>query len=340
MVRDLGAQAVRSLFMGSFLEGQIAAAKSGPLPKHFQAIKDLSDAGIPVIASIAWLRKRETRLPAPNSDPWHRWLQTARDFVTLLAPYLAGISLDNEPITAYAPAEYLPNRSGVVPAIAWFRDLAAAIRQTAPHLLISSPGLNTLDSLRTHPKSPMAAAVEKFFDWARNDSNIDVVDIHAHFNSVQTVEAVLDEVQGRFPRGIVVLEWSQTQKIRGWDSAPLDPGFAARWKRNGALQNGDYVLQCEAHPTAGADDSRVSLAEWNDFVATAPVDADYMANAFDAMKKHGVLMAAYGGARQYGNRLFDVTQLYANLTVPPLPDGRPQPNYKFADWFKAIAAAA
>jgi hypothetical protein len=49
------------------------------------------------------------------------------------------------------------------------------------------------------------------------------------------------------------------------------------------------------------------------------------------IKKHGVLMADYGAAIQYGSPHFDMKQLYANLSVVPGPDGQPQPNYKFLE---------
>jgi len=340
MAKDLGAQAMRAIFPAEHLDNQMATAQGGHLPRNFQLMKDLSGAGIPAIASYNWVHKQGWWLPEPDSDTWHQWLKTAENFAKMISPYVVGISLDNEPITSYKPTDFLSNSSGVVPAIAWFQALAATIRKTAPQLLISSPGLNTLDSLRAHPKSPMAAAVAKFFDWARNDSNIDVIDIHAHFDSVKTVESVFSHAERQFPRGMVVLEWSQTGRIKGWDESPLNAGFAAKWERSASLKNGDYVLQCEAHPGHGPGDSRVSLEEWNDFVATAPLDEAFMAEAFQSMKKHGVLMAAYGGAQQYGNRLFDVTQLYANLTVPPQSPGKPQPNYKLVDWFKALSATA
>jgi len=351
MAKDIGAQATRLLFQMANIDQAIAMARGGTLPPHFQVVKDLSDAGIPVIATCGWITKkkpnkpnktdkRRENLPEPGSDEWKKWLETGRSFVQVMGPYLAGITLENEPITAYPPADFVPNKQGIVPAIEWFKALAAMIRETAPQLLISTPALNTLESLRAHPQSPMNKAVEKFFEWARDDSNIDVVDVHAHFDKAETVDSVLSYTAKQFPRGIILTEWSQAGRVKAWDEQKLDAGFAVKWKRDGTLTNKGYVAQCESNPIAGPGDSRVTLDEWNEFVATAPIDPNYMMDAFNVMKKHGVLLAAYGAAIQYGNSLFDIKQLYANLTVVPGPDGKPQPNYKFPEWFKAMAAAA
>ena len=126
--------------------------------------------------------------------------------------------------------------------------------------------------------------------------------------------------------------------LNGWIHQPLDGRFAAHWKQSPTLTNAAYTLACMQHP--------VSLDQWNDFVATAPLSAAFMHQANTLMSRNRVLLSAYSGGRQYkitGNPAraakyaqYAITMLYANATVVPL-HGKWQPNYKLVQWFKAVA---
>lgn len=340
MGRAIGAQATRLIFRAENLDQQIAAARGGDLPKNFQLVKNLASAGIPVTVTFSWISNRARNLPEPGSAEWQQWLATARNFVRVMGPYLACVTLENEPITSYRLSEFVPRRAGDAPAIEWFKALAATLRQTAPHLLISSPALNILWGVIDNSHPQWIKPVATFFEWVRKDFNIDVIDVHAHVDGIATMKTVLAYAASQFTRGIVMTEWSQARSCKQWDLLKIDAGFAAKWNRSHSLTNQGYIAQCESNPAAGSGDSRVSLAEWNDFVATAPIDPNFMRDSFNAIRNYGVRMAAYGAAIQYGSPLFDIKDLYANLTMVPGPDGNPQPNYKFLQWFQAMAATA
>ena len=329
-VRDLGAMGVRVIVSNSHLQN----GGSGIISANLANYKSMGNT---VIATVPnWAGATKTPLPAPDSAEWKQRLDQFEAFLRVAGPSIDYCAIDNEPMFEIAPADFKPRGTGPAPVIEWYRALAqrghAVIKSDAKlsHIRISSPAVNEVDQ-EAEGKNALTDLIKTLLDWESNDPNIDVLDIHLHVATVADIEAALTFMGERTKKPLIITEWSQAAAARDWLGKHLDPVFVKKWMADSRLTNSDFIK--------AAYDKPIEKREWDEFVATAPYDPAFMRNAFAAMVRHGVAVATYGADLQYGSEIFDSKQLLANMTVVPGPDGKPQENYQFANWYRDLAKA-
>ena len=319
---EMGARAVRVIGVPLSLKSQ-----------KTEELASYKKRGFTVVATmVCW--KRKEALPAKDSAPWKETMDSFEQFLRAAGPTIDYCTLANEPVAERVPADFTSQGGRDIPAVEWFKALAERAQkviksdQRLSHVKVSSPA-----TILPEPMGAAAQARKKVADellqWAINDPNIDVVDIHLHISSVKMLEDSIISVQEKTKKPIIITEWSQARVAKGLMDQKLDEGFAKKWKVPAGLTRAFYIRACYKKP--------VEKAEWDEFVATFPYDPTFLKRAFSVMVRHHVAVATYGAHRQYGAPIFDLKQLLATLTVVPGPDGKPQENYLFAAWFRQLA---
>ncbi len=348
-----GAQAVRLIVPIAVLQKimvQARQAQAGKVswPWSLALMRALHKAGIKVVVTFLWANwGRAMPIPAVDSTRGRKWLQVVRDFTHIMGDQLYWVTLDNEPITFLPAADWHKSAKGRIAVLDWYSAVAEEIHKIRPEIPISAPAINILQQLMTMTPETLkvhgwvkacAAYTRELCAWTNRNEHISALDLHLYVNDAQEMKRQLAFARTLTDKPFLSTEWSQVPVLDGWINQPLDAHFAARWKQPATCTNSAYSLACMQHP--------VSLDQWNDFMATAPLSPTFMQQAYTLMCHHRVLASAYSGGRQYkiiGNPVraanyakYALTMLYANATVAPL-HGHWQPNYKLVQWFKAVA---
>ncbi len=130
--------------------------------------------------------------------------------------------------------------------------------------------------------------------------------------------------------GFLATEWGQDSALSTWFKQPAQRQFGTRWKLAPDQTNDAYGQACLQKP--------VMLEQWNDFVATAPLDPNFIAESYRFVCRHGVMLSAYYSYGQYArSRSADLlTTLYATNTVAKL-NGRYKPHSLWLEKHMAVS---
>ena len=320
--REMGARAVRVIGVPLDLKS-----------KKTDELMSYKKAGFTVVGTmVCWDRKKA--LPAKNSAEWKNTMDRFEQFLRSAGPTMDYCTLANEPIGERVPADLASQEGSDIPAVEWFKALAERAQKVIKsdvrlcHIKISSPA-----TILPEPMGPAAqarkTAADELLNWAINDSNIDVIDIHMHISSVKMLEDAIISVQQKTQKPIISTEWSQARVAKTLMDQKVDGAFAKKWSVRADQTRTSYIRACYKKP--------VEKAEWDEFVATFPYDPNFLNDAFLVMVRHNIAVATYGAHRQYGAPIFDLKQFLATQTVVPGRDGKPQENYFFATWFRKLA---
>jgi hypothetical protein len=320
---------------------------SGNYSTLLEQMKTLQSAGYKGVISVSWNNYPGGPLPGPllppiGSEEYNAKIAAWVNFLTTCGPYLYAVNIDGEPVLNYQSSD-LMSSSGQSNAIEWFQALASVagcLRTSHPalsHLLIGTPSISDWINIVNNTLTPYD---EAFFQWAVNDPNIDLIDVHAHVRGTSDIESIFSFLSKQInaqpnPKILTATEWSQAAVVRIWlnqhptvSSAQEQNNPAYKEFLNGSPNtNREYVLFLEQNPT--------DLDTWNTFIATAPYDPNFMTDAFEIMQSYNLLFACYESVWQGTNPNLNTKVLYATLTVASV-QGVPQPNYKFLNWFMAI----
>lgn len=303
-------------------------------------LKAFHEAGVRVIASVNFIH--DAPIPLAGTSLYTENLQIWNQFLTKAGPYLYGVTLQNEPIYECVASDLkIATDDTKPPAITWFKKLAAdaaALKKTNPklsHLLIGTPSVGGPPMLS--PTQNVVASdfiFQSFFPWAASDPNIDFIDIHVHEKNLGDVATLLDIVvkNNSAKKMLFATEWSQAPFSKTWLEQDISSTVPLPSPKPATLiKNRDYVEYAYDHP--------LDLQTWNKLVSTIGYDPNFMKEGFELFKAKGFTAVFYGAYRQYGSMNFDTKQLYTNLTVVPYASGKPQPNYLFPQWFKALSSS-
>ncbi len=318
---------------------------SGNYDTLLNQMQALQSAGYKGVISVSWNNSAGAPLPGPllppvGSDDYNAKLTAWENFLIACGPSLYAVNIDGEPNLDYQSSDLMS--SGNSNAINWFQALASVagrLRASNPslsHLLIGTPSVADWINI---VNNTLTAFDKAYFNWAFNDPNIDLVDVHAHVRGISDIETIFSFLSQKNtnhnPKTLTATEWSQAAAVKNWlqqnptvSSAQSQNNPAYKKFLNGSPNtNSQYILFLEQNPT--------DLATWNTFIATAPYDPNFMTEAFESMQSYGLLFACYESVFQGSNPNLNTRDLYATLTVLPV-QGAAQPNYNFLDWFMSI----
>lgn len=353
---ELNAHAVRLIMPIGILQKLISQARQaqagrGAMPWFFSTLRAMHHAGIKTVVTFLWVphwmpSSKAPPLPPPHSPRAKAWLATARDFVQMMGENLYCVTMDNEPLTYLHPVDWRPSSAGSIPVLNWYSYVADEIHSTTPNLPIAAPAINILQQtmamtpqrLKLHPWVKQAALhMHQMCDWANRSSHISALDLHLYVKTAAQMQPQLAFAGALTDKPFLVTEWSQLPVLRGWINEPLNLTFAKHWNLHGHgrhLTNSQYCSDCLRQP--------VSVDQWNDFVATAPLAPNFIADCYQIMCQNRVRLCTYTGCQQYnfpGYASYDIPTLYANATVMSV-NGKWQLNTHLAQPFKAIASMA
>ncbi len=326
-------------------QAQQAQAGHAQWPWSLALLRDLHKAGIKTVLTFLWADwGKPMPIPQVTSPRGQQWLHLVRELTHLMGDQLYYVTLDNEPLTFLNESNWHQSPTGHIKVLDWYSAVAREIHKIRPTLPISAPAVNILQQVMTcHPSSTnwikaCTGYTRELCAWTNRNSDISALDLHLYVRDIAQMQKQLTFARTLTDKPFLSTEWSQVPVLDSWINKPLEGHFTTRWKQPVGQTNAAYTLACMQHP--------VSLDQWNDFVATAPLSPTFMQQAWQLMCRNRVLLSAYSGGRQYkitGNPAraakyaqYALTMLYANATVVPL-HGQWQPNYKLVQWFKAVA---
>ncbi|MDF2720692.1 MAG: hypothetical protein K0Q59_367, partial [Paenibacillus sp.] len=220
-VVDLGTNS--TLFSDNFEDGDSAGwTVASSVPQLFQQLNDWYNAGIPVIFSLTWTRSGKGYIPEGQERV--DALQLVDDFLADWGSKIAVFVVENEPMFGYVtPGHKSVNAQGNIPAIEWFKALAAQAQATkAQHsglsgLLVSS---GSVDWALERKHNELDAVNTQFFDaeidWINSDSHIDMVDLHLHVADLAEMNETIDYLKQRTGKPLISTEWSQAHLLKPW----------------------------------------------------------------------------------------------------------------------------
>jgi len=212
-----------------------------------------------------------------------------------------------------------------------------------------------------NPKQFAGFKTKAFFPWVNSDSNIDLIDMHAHVLDIQNLEdAVKVMLSSNVSKRVIVTEWSQAQKASGWLDKNINPivpmpkstvielpvartniTTSATMSTSSGLvsitsprsiqtltTNRDYVEYAFKNP--------LEEDVWNVLVSTIGYDPAFMESAYHLFNSSNFHVVCYGAHRQYGDVMFDLKQLYSNMTVKGNTTYT-KPNYLFLEWYMELS---
>lgn len=323
VARQLDTPMVRMILADHQIRRGFEALDRGEEPDFVAALHQLRADGVTVVVAVRWPVEPDAMTPDPDRVPVGEdrvaSLALLERFLVETAGYVDWYQLGNEVVGG--PGAYYDRAGGLL----WLEELAERACETRrahaelAELRIMSPGLTALAERAggVDPNPETTAFIEDVIDLA--ESHTEALDVHLHVEDLDSLIAQIDWVQDRTSHPLVAMEWSNAKVAKTWLSQPAAPEF-------GSGSNRDVIRAAYLEP--------MTPEEWGRFLSGSPHHPGFLDDAMAAMDQEGVQLAAYGGAFQYGQPIFDMKALHANQTVTPSRTS----NQPFYDEFVAVAA--
>ena len=361
-VTESGAQAVRII-----VDPRAYNKNGNALPADTMTLLNNYPPGIPLILTLFWFNNKNSGTCDSGNGPTYledqnqnQWAQYAIDLIqgvnaALPQGTVVGfVTLENEPFDQYAAKDLVenPQNPGMLSnAGVWFNLLAETIGEWAstasPNLKISSPAWTNTS------EAGYKTAFYKWFEGAvaQVPQYITYFDFHAHVGGktnqdcLNGLQGVIDQVSKYFQvmnssgvtPTVMCTEWSQAFFFTEWLKAKVSPCYSSKYKvPDGVSTNHDYIASFQGEKTGCSMGTKAPTTadKWNDLIASSGVNGGFICKANTMLVNAGVSIPCYGGAKQYGNPMFDVDALYANITVST--EGPPVANYGFLQWYQQL----
>ncbi|MBI4977032.1 MAG: hypothetical protein HZC28_06085 [Spirochaetes bacterium] len=335
--KELRPKAVRVLLFGRFLTQWFGQYRNGtihtndrldPSPRNLIDISTYAKEGITVVVTPFLWAKQGEALPSEDSPEWKQHIDHFAEIIRLFGTNICYLTLDNEPTFERSDADLAAGPDKTSRVIRFYNALAArgqAEKRRNPalsNLCIVSPGFYGIEKKidGTIP-AKLDTHLMPLLEWAMTNADIDAIDIHAHLRSADELAAILGYLKQRTSKPVLINEWSQTPIAHEWLDKPLDSGYRSRYGL-ARMTPRRFISACYTN--------RVSSAQWNEFIALAPFEADYFQKSYTVASQFDVRVMLYPHG-QWGSTEFDPNEILASRTVIPRGDGTPERNYQFFD---------
>ena len=287
-----------------------------------EALRRLSrDTGTKLIVSLQWDfmglfgKKQPKHVPPSESDRERALFEFATELLAAINRPVEIILLGNEPIWQTLNEDLLGSDAPLLRFTRRLKDHLVQNYSTGnPRFLVGS--LNRLYDASVRNK--FGPFYRKLFKMARNDDDIDGVDLHVHYDELREARTMLTVAREALPDGTI----TATEFSPIW-----------RYKRNTderitAFVGGDQFANRYGHPNnmtvleyfKAAQENPRSREEMADFMETMPwYNVNFVEDMYDLLTEYGVEVGAVGFLQGTGFRHVELT-----------PDWRPfQINYLF-----------
>ncbi|MBK1876121.1 carbohydrate binding domain-containing protein [Pelagicoccus mobilis] len=350
VVSEIGSGTV--LYSNAFSSSSDDAGWSTSYATPFSNDIGIGDENVPAVLTVSGFDPRtavggKISIPTSTSDPSESdVLDLIEEFVEKVGSNYSIVAVENEPNYKFSSADRTPDTNGDFPAIEWMKKVAQRVRDTITdpanssslgHLKISSGSmdgaLKAFHDEASYRSSVAGVFLDAMIDWANSDSNIDFIDLHMHEALTQDVENKIAYLKNRADKPLISTEWSEARVAKTWISQAIDSSFLSSSAlpasvKLGITTNKEYVQACYVNP--------VPKLEWDDFVSSAPLTETFLQEVVDISNRSGIVLNNYGAMRQYGSPMFDLKQLYANLTVEISPALAYRANHTYVTQFEGL----
>jgi hypothetical protein len=254
------------------------------------------------LVDIAWQR-------IPVGDDRIEVFQYLDTFLTRVGPYIQWIQINQEPmgITKYNTTKY-----SISDIIEWWRALAQFIDSkrsqnvnTLGHLKILSPSISSMV-----PKPEIVPIVDSMI--AFGEQYCDAISLHIYPETVEQGREVVEYFRLKTAHPLACTEFSQAKagEYTGWFES-----VNTVWTNTNdffyGLTNREVMDSAYINP--------MDSTEWKTFISAAPYTDNFIPEMYAIMDSNCFEFACYAGLWQYGEPVFDWTELVANKTVKQYP---------------------
>ena len=311
------------------------------------------DHGKKAILSLEWSFKHADMAPPLPGSQEERDLFAFLDthVLDILAPSASIITSGNEPFVDTKKEDWRFNpRYGGIPMVEFYKRVTQHV-----HAYLVRKGLRGQVALYMGSftqlysrKMQDRSATRALFAYADAAPFVDGVDLHAHVTRLDQIESALAFARFQTAKPIIVTEYTYVWKMRRAIESDdrLGEAFAGRWGYDPFLPIHDYLVCYVFQRGNGCQfDTKISKAEWDDFLASRPWFIDhFLLKADNIFRKYDVHGVTYGFMqRQPSNRQLQRNKapwylgfLYSPASLGYNRDGFPLTNYQVLDDFISL----
>lgn len=252
--------------------------------------------GYKVAFGFRWdFKKRNMRVPAPNSRAEKRLFDQARKMLKLVGPHIDIFKLGNEPYLETLSVDLSKNADKQIPIIVFTQRLLSEVVEPlyANHPKWKRPDVYVGSMVWLYErKMQKNVAILGLIHFAETHPAIKGVALHIHARQADDIEASFTFLRQHLKhKPIIVPEFSLqrlhrsrlTEKL-GTDKAGL--AFARKYSRDPDMA----MYEWYNHATRNTSQAQ----EWNDLLESRSwYPRNYMLRYYAAFEKYGVLLATY-----------------------------------------------
>lgn len=246
-----------------------------------------------------WDEKESMRVPPAGSRHETELLRCATDYLAAIEEPVDVVVLGNEPMWETMTADFVRENPPIV------RFTRAVKRHLVRHGDHGDPSylLGSFNQLDNHHlmEYPFSAFSREMFKMAREDDDIDGIDLHVHYDDLAGARKMVETARKLLPDGVIaVTEFSPMRRfekhvrtpIGGWESGQA---FAEAYDYSPELSVVEYLEQAKADPRP--------RAEIGDFYAAMPwYDVNELRRIHDVFDEFDVSLATLGFMQDPGMR--------------------------------------
>lgn len=199
-----------------------------------------------------WGDKDPMRVPAAGSRDERTLCRAAARYLEAIGVPLDVVVLGNEPMWETPTADITGERPPIVPFTRAVKDhLVDHGDHGDPSYLLGSLNRLDRDALRTRQ---FPAFLEQVFGWAREDEDVNGVDLHVHYDDFSEARAMVATAREAVPDGtLLVTEFSPVWRYDRYKEVPIDAfdageRFLRTYGRPAGMTPVEYFEDAKAHP--------------------------------------------------------------------------------------------
>ena len=267
------------------------------------------DTETKLIVSLQWdftglFGEKEPRyVPSSGSDREEALFEYATDLLLAINHPVEIILLGNEPIWETPNEDVLGSDASLLPFTRGLKDhLVRNYTAGDPRFLLGS--FNRLYDNSVRKK--FGRFYRQLFELARNDDDIDGIDLHVHYDRLQEAQTMLTIARRAIPDGVITAtEFSPIWRYNRKKDEPLTAfaggtQFADRYGHPGDMTVLEYFRTAQENPR--------SRDEMADFMETMPwYNVEFVEDMYDLLTEYDVEVGTFGFLQDVGFRHMDLT---------------------------------
>lgn len=268
------------------------------------------DSGIKLVVSLQWDflglfgEKERASLPPTGSEREAGLFEYATRLLSAIDHLVDIILLGNEPIWQTPDEDVIGSDASLVPFTRRLKDhLVENYTLGAPRFLVGS--FNRLYDAYVRDK--FGPFHRRLFELARNDDDIDGIDLHIHYDEMQEARTMLRVARKALPDGtITATEFSPIWRYnRNMDESITafegGSGFTDQYGHPEDMTVLEYFRTAQETPRP--------REEMADFMRTMPwYNLDFVEDMYDLLNEYGVEVGTFGFLQDVGFRHVDLTE--------------------------------